>query len=138
MKLSIIITLLLLSTSIFAQKSKMNKKNKNQTASVTTTSNWEGTYFGITDCANCDGIETKLILQKGNIYILTTKAINTIQDTFIKKGSFKWDNDIIILQGIDSATANMYKVEKNQVRQLYLIDNKIQGENWTGYILKKQ
>lgn len=33
--------------------------------------------------------------------------------------------------------ATMYKAEATQVKQLYFIDNKIQGEHWTGYTLKK-
>lgn len=99
------------------------------------TLDWQGTYFGITDCANCDGIETELVL-KDNEYILSLKPTNTDEEKFVQKGKFTWKGSIIVLEDI-IGSASMYKIEENQVKQVYYIDNKIQGEDWKGYILKK-
>lgn len=100
------------------------------------TLDWQGTYFGITDCANCDGIETELML-KDNEYILSLRPTNTHEEKFVQKGKFTWKSNIIILEDI-IGSASMYKIEENQIKQVYYIDNKIQGEDWKGYTLKKR
>lgn len=134
---SILAALLIAGTTLFAQESKTVTKDKTMSSAVAPKLDWQGTYFGITNCANCDGIETKLVLQKGNKYILSLNATNSRQKEFTQQGTFTWQDSMIILKGVKDATASRYKVEANQVKQLYLIDHKIQGEDWTGYTLKK-
>lgn len=126
-------------TNLLAQKNKQNSKQSNQQSKTIKNNDWQGLYSGITNCANCKGLQTNLKLSKGNKYVLSIKAINVENEPVIYKGSFRWDGDIIHLQGIEfGPIATMYKVEKDRVKQLYLIDNKIQGENWTDYTLYKQ
>ena len=36
---------------------------------------WQGTYKGITPCADCDGIETELVLNKDLTYVIKTKYL---------------------------------------------------------------
>ncbi|RZJ72566.1 copper resistance protein NlpE [Flavobacterium sp.] len=133
----LIFGLLVISSTIAAAQS--TKSAKAQAAkSAVATMNWQGTYFGITDCANCEGIETRLQLNENKTYVLSVKPTKTKEKEFVQKGSFKWQGDMVVLQDLKVAgMAYMYKVEKNQVRQLYLISGEIRGADWKGYILKK-
>ena len=36
---------------------------------------WEGTYMGIVPCADCEGIEKTILLNKENTYTLTSKYL---------------------------------------------------------------
>lgn len=126
MKLSNIIFVILLTASAC----KTNNTTENHPSSVTETQeikktredlDWQGSYFGITSCANCDGIETELVLKKGNEYVLSLKPTNTNEEKFIQKGTFRWNGNIIILEGIEiPELASMYKIEENQVKTTVL------------------
>jgi|GEM_PF-1717787 len=130
--------LLLTSTSLFAQKSKTNSTYSNHPPKNMRDFDWQGIYSGITNCANCAGLETTLELKKGNKFILTIKAIDKEDEPFVKKGKFKWEGDIIHLEGMEfERTASMYKISQFEAKQLYFWDNKIQGENWTEYTLQR-
>lgn len=137
--LQLILTVVLLTgTSLFAQKSKTHNDYSNHPPKGMRNADWQGIYSGVTNCANCAGLETTLELQKGNKYTLTIKAIDKEDQPFEKKGTFKWQGDIIHLQGLESErTAHLYKISAAEAKQLYIWDNKIHGENWTEYTLKK-
>lgn len=133
-----LIVVLLTGTSLFAQKSKPNNDYSNHPPKGMRDADWQGIYSGVTNCANCAGLETTLELQKGNKYTLTIKAIDKEDQPFEQKGTFKWQGDIIHLQGLESEpTAHLYKISASEAKQLYEWDNKIHGENWTEYTLKK-
>ncbi len=130
--------LLLTSTSLFAQKSKTNNNYSNHPPKSMHDADWQGIYRGVTNCANCAGLETELELKKGNKYTLSIKAIDKEDKPFVKKGQFKWEGDIIHLEGLElEATASRYKISASEAKQLYFWDNKLHGEDWTEYTLKK-
>ncbi len=100
---------------------------------------WKGTYFGVTNCANCAGIATELILEKGKRYTLSIGSVSNTYFEYIEKGKFLWKKDHIQLLGIrEDATASRYKLEPGQAKQLYLISGELRGANWTGYTLFKR
>lgn len=128
----------MMGTSLFAQKGKTNSNYSNHPPKNMEDSDWQGIYTGVTNCANCAGLETTLELKKGNKFILSIKAIDKSEEPFVIKGNFKWDNSIVYLEGLEiEPTANMYKISKFEAKQLFFIDNKIQGEEWKGYTLKR-
>ncbi len=134
----IIAVILLTNTSFFAQKSKANSNYSDHPPKSMRDFDWQGIYRGVTNCANCAGLDTELELKKGNKYILTIKAINVENESFVSKGTFKWKGDIIHLQGTGlERTASMYKISESEAKQLYFWDNKIHGEDWKEYTLKK-
>ncbi|KMQ70294.1 copper resistance protein NlpE N-terminal domain-containing protein [Chryseobacterium koreense] len=134
----ILAVLLLTSTSLFAQKSRTNNGYSNHPPKGMRDFDWQNIYSGVTKCANCAGLKTTLELKKGNKYILTIKAINTEDEPFVKKGTFKWKGDVIHLEGLESErTAHMYKISDTEAKQLYFWDNKIHGEDWTEYTLTR-
>lgn len=125
-------------TSLFAQKSKTNTNYSKHPPAGMHDFDWQGIYRGITSCANCDGLDTELVLKKGNKYTLTIQAINVENEPFVSEGTFKWQGDIIHLQGQGlERTASRYKISDTEAKQLYEWDNKLHGENWTEYTLKK-
>ncbi len=100
---------------------------------------WSGAYKGILPCADCEGIETTLILNDDNTYILITTYLGKgepINDTYA--GTFTWDINNIELQGVPGSRPMIYKVEENRVRQLDMEGNIITGTVASNYLLIKE
>ena len=101
---------------------------------------WPGVYTGIVPCADCDGIETVVIIHKDLTYRVQTKYIGKSTEVFDKRGTFVWDKsgNSVELQGIATGTMpTRYRVEENQLIQLDLKGKKIAGEQASRYVLKK-
>ena len=99
---------------------------------------WEGTYKGTLPCADCEGIETTLVLKKDHTFERTAvykgKESHQIDDS----GKFSWDNEgrVVRLEIKDENPS--YKVKEGS---LVLLDR--EGKENTGelaefYVLKKQ
>lgn len=137
----ILVALFVTSGSLFAQKGIQGHKipgrkyTKRPPAAIAELP-WQGSYYGVTNCANCDGIDMELTLKKGNKYIFSTKAVNTDEPAYIQKGRFVWDGDIVFLEKALLEMPYMFKVEAFQVKAIFDIYGKLQGADWTGYTLK--
>jgi len=138
-------TLKLISTTLlfglFLTACNLTKKTVNTTNSDSHTSqnslDWQGSYFGITPCASCPGIETELTLTSDQNYVLTRKYIDN-EGTDTVKGKFSWDGNLIKLEGIkDGDGPSMYKVEEGKIRQLDLKGKEIKGQLAQNYVLTK-
>jgi heat shock protein HslJ len=96
---------------------------------------WAGTYKGITPCADCEGIETKVILNKDLTFVIQTKYLGKGDaKVFEEKGSFTWDKTggIVLLQGL-KGIPSQYKVGENRLIQLDM-----EGKVITGPLAEKQ
>lgn len=101
----------------------------------------EGTYTGVVPCGGCEGVETTLILSKGQTYELRTRYLGKSDNVFVKKGMYEWleDGNTIRLKGIEKGErADRYFVSENRVIQLDLEGNHIEGELADKYVLGKQ
>ncbi|MGL6268276.1 MAG: copper resistance protein NlpE, partial [Chitinophagaceae bacterium] len=80
---------------------------------------WNGTYMGKIPCADCQGIETTMILSKDGSYILKTKYLGKSDAVNEKSGKFTWNSagSTITLDGIYNAP-NQYIVGENVLIQL--------------------
>jgi uncharacterized lipoprotein NlpE involved in copper resistance len=97
---------------------------------------WPGTYKGVTSCADCEGIETELILNKDLTFVLKTKYLGKEKENiFEEKGNFTWNasGSFISLNGIPY----QYKVGENTLTQLDLAGKVITGLLADKYVLKK-
>jgi len=97
---------------------------------------WSGTYKGVTPCADCEGIETELILNKDLTFVLKTKYLGKEKEkVFEEKGNFTWNESgsFISLKGIPY----QYKVGENTLTQLDLEGKAITGLLADKYMLKK-
>ena len=101
---------------------------------------WSGMYKGVVPCADCEGIETILILNSDKTYLLRTKYLGKGDGQPIEKtGSLTWnaEGNTITLGGIENAPGQ-YFVGENQVIQLDMSGNRITGGLADKYILNKQ
>ncbi|WP_281299023.1 copper resistance protein NlpE [Flavobacterium limnophilum] len=81
---------------------------------------WSGTCKGITPCADCEGIETKIFLNKNLTFPIQTKYLGKKTLKYSKKkGSFTWDKSgrSISLLGL-KGSPSQYKVGENKLLQL--------------------
>ena len=101
---------------------------------------WKGLYKGVMPCADCEGIETSVMLNGDNTYLIQTKYLGKGETKPIEKtGSFTWkaDGNTIVLSGMENAP-NQYFVAENKLIQLDMNGNKIEGKLAEKYILTKQ
>ncbi|WP_290860811.1 copper resistance protein NlpE N-terminal domain-containing protein [Flavobacterium sp.] len=100
---------------------------------------YDGTYFGVLPCADCEGIETTLQLTADKKYVLTTKYLGKENALPIEsKGTYAWNKEgnKVILSGIKNAPSN-YFVGENYVMQLDMKGQEITGDLADKYILQK-
>ena len=101
---------------------------------------WKGLYKGVLPCADCEGIETSIILNADNTYLLQTKYLGKGDAPAVEKtGSFTWNaaGNTVIFANIENAP-NQYFVAENKLIQLDMAGNKIEGKLATKYFLAKQ
>ncbi|MCL1850765.1 MAG: copper resistance protein NlpE [Bacteroidetes bacterium] len=142
-KIVFILSIACLLLSLSACKSCGGSSEQNQIATgdnSQTCLDWEGTYSGILPCADCEGIETNLILKMDNTYQISWKYMGKDDEIYTHEGTFVWDatGNIITLENMDvEEYPTMYKVCENYLLQLDLSGNVITGELADKYILTK-
>lgn len=100
---------------------------------------WSGTYSGVIPCADCEGIETEIILKEDMTFIRRTRYLGKGDQTINEEtGSFVWDKTgaIVSLKGTNDGP-NQYKVGENMLFQLDMNGQRITGSLADNYILKK-
>ena len=103
-----------------------------------TSLDWNGTYTGITPCADCEGIETSVTLNKDSTYQVSNTYKGKSAEAVIKTGTFTFNQDgnSITLGNITDGPSK-YAVGENQLTQLDMEGNKITGDLADKYVLKK-
>lgn len=102
---------------------------------------WEGVYYGVLPCANCEGVETELTIKYDNTFELKIKYIGKGNEKLNSiKGKFVWNSkgSIVILSIDDTTRPNQYFVGENQLIQLDMKGEKILGDLASSYVLKKR
>ncbi len=97
---------------------------------------WPGTYTGVTPCADCEGIETRLTLKKDMQYILTRTYVGKSQTPQTSQGKFSWNAAGSSIQ-LENENPGKIQVGENQ---LFLLDqngNRITGNLASKYTLQK-
>lgn len=100
---------------------------------------WQGTYKGVTPCADCEGIETEVVLNNDLTYVIRTKYLGKGDGkTLEEKGNFVWNKTggNISLQGL-KGRPSQYKVGENQLTQLDMEGKPISGALAEKYVLTK-
>lgn len=102
---------------------------------------WDGTYSGITPCASCEGIKTRLTLKRDNRYILESEYLGRSDKTFIEQGVFEWNlaGSKITLkkEPSDQKTEKQFQVGENQLFMLDRAGNRITSALADSYRLIK-
>ena len=101
---------------------------------------WAGTYFGITPCADCPGIEVRITLNQDNTFQMSRKYQDREGDVSNYSGTFHWDTTggIITLDGLDKDKyPTQFRVGENILFQLDSEGNRITGDLAQNYVLTK-
>jgi uncharacterized lipoprotein NlpE involved in copper resistance len=99
--------------------------------------NWQGTYTGVTPCADCEGIKVQITLSDST-YQASYLYIGHEEDGATQiSGKFSWDSTdgAIILE--NTVFPPYYKVGENRLIQLDMEGNPITGELADMYVLTK-
>lgn len=98
-----------------------------------------GTYKGVLPCADCEGIETTITLNKDETYTKQTKYLGKSAKVEEELGDFTWleDGNRMSLEGIDTPPV-LYFVAENKLIQLDKDGNQITGNLAKNYELTKQ
>lgn len=102
---------------------------------------WEGAYTGILPCADCQGIQTMIKLNKDLTFILETQYLGKSTGIQKKEGTFSWhqSGNAITLNNLNKdMMPAFYAVGENSLTQLDLKGNKIKGDLSEKYVLKKE
>lgn len=142
-----ILLLLLLSMISCQQQSKNEAELKNDSIKNTLSNShnvknsldYVGIYKGILPCADCEGLETEIIINENATYSIKTKYQGKGNKIFLQKGSFTWNKNgnTIILSNVENSP-NQYFVGENTLTQLDLSGQRITGKLADDYILSKQ
>jgi uncharacterized lipoprotein NlpE involved in copper resistance len=99
---------------------------------------WKGTYAGVLPCADCEGIETEIMLHGDNTYMIETKYKGGKNKGTKGDGKFTWvDGNTIQLDNIKDGPSK-YMVAENKLIQLDMNGKKIEGALADKYILIKK
>lgn len=101
---------------------------------------WPGTYIGDLPCADCDRIETTIVLNSDNTYEFTALYIGKEKPIVLEhRGAFTWsaDGGKISLNGMKEGPSQ-FLVGENKLIQLDLNGERITGALATKYELIKQ
>jgi len=137
---NVILILVLLFIGIASCKStkKSQTNDLKSTADNSMTSvDWAGTYQGILPCADCEGIQTQLILNKDLSYMLETRYNGKDEKVFQSKGTFKWDESGSKIT-LDNENKQIYQVGENRIFHLDKDGNRITGAIADNYILEME
>ncbi|GHT76082.1 hypothetical protein FACS189413_17930 [Bacteroidia bacterium] len=142
MKQIFILFLVVVAISGCSNSSKQSSKQSEEIQAIDTHTsqtslNYHGMYLGTIPCADCEGIETTIILGDTD-YSIKTVYLGKDKTEHKETGTYSWDKSgqIITLEGIKNAP-NKYFVGENHLRQLDINGDEITGPLAEMYILRK-
>jgi heat shock protein HslJ len=95
---------------------------------------WAGVYRGVLPCADCQGIETVVVLKSDGTFTTLARYLGKSDEVFSKNGHFTWN-----AQGNAVALAGdaRYLVGENHLTRLALDGSRITGPHADRYVLTK-
>ena len=135
----ILLTLAVLFIGCQQTKEVTDKTNIPLGDNTMTSVDWDGTYYGILPCADCEGVQSLLILSKDLTYQLSTKHLGRDEKIFESSGTFAWNKEgnQITLHETNKIEGKTYFVGENFIKQFDANGNPIDGELAEKYILRK-
>jgi copper homeostasis protein (lipoprotein) len=100
---------------------------------------WPGNYRGMIPCADCEGIETTVSLNKNQDFQIRSIYLGKAIKPRMDKGKFTWNSDgnSITLTDSGGHVYAKYKVQENALIQLDMNGKKISGPLSSMFILTK-
>jgi heat shock protein HslJ len=101
---------------------------------------WEGSYYGVTPCADCPGIATIVWLNKDMTYRVVTRYMERQKDSTEYTGRFSWNDSgsVVSLEGAGKdAFPGGFLVGENTLTLLNKEGQKVTGDLAINYVLSK-
>ena len=99
---------------------------------------WPGTYTGTVPCADCEGIETTIVLRDDGTYERELLYLGKSSAPKRDSGEFSWnDAGSIVTLLSDDGKKQMYQVGENQLFHLDRAGNRITGDLAGQYVLRQ-
>lgn len=142
--------LILLTVFIFSScSSNQTTKSQDDSAQETTSSDvpdmhtskialdWNGVYTGVLPCADCEGIETRIVLKQDGSFERSMKYLGKDDMPMHEDGQFEWDDSGNRVLLISEMGNQLYQVGENVLFHLDEAGNRITGELAANYRLIK-
>ena len=97
---------------------------------------WWGLYTGTIPCADCEGINVQITLNRDETYTLTYQYIGKSDTIYTFSGNFTWNDAGSIITLDNKNLPPHYQVGETKLFQLDLNKNRITGELADMYILR--
>jgi heat shock protein HslJ len=123
-----------------AETTSQNPENKTSLADNSMTSvDWPGIYTGNLPCADCEGIQTTIELQKDLTFMMQKKYLGKSNTVHRSQGVFYWNSkgSLIKIKPEDGSSPELYQVGENMLVKLDETGNKIEGALADRYRLTK-
>ena len=137
---NIILVLLILFVGLASckstQKTQTNKVNTTGDNSMNSV-DWPGIYQGVLPCADCEGIQTQIVLNKDLSYLLDIRYNGKDEKIYQTKGTFTWDENGSKIT-LDSPDKQIYLVGENKLLVIDKNGNRITGDLAGKYIIEKE
>jgi uncharacterized lipoprotein NlpE involved in copper resistance len=98
---------------------------------------WAGTYQGVLPCADCEGIDTELVLNEDGTFKRTMTYLGKEGEPVVNEGSFTWTADGGTVEMTIGDETARYFVGESYATQLDMEGNKITGDMADKYVLQK-
>ena len=99
---------------------------------------WEGNYYGLLPCADCEGIRAILTLQPDASYILSLTYEGRNDLPLMMRGHFTWDAQDSRIELDDQGDHRRYVIGNGEARMLNRDGTPITGVLANRYVLKKR
>lgn len=140
-----IICLLALTTTVSCKK--QNKTSTDNAMTTKTTGDnsqnsldWDGIYSGVVPCADCEGIQTTIILKRDNTYEMRTKYLGKDNNEILQKDKFEWNkagNEITLFGIEENSAPSKYLVGENKLVQLDMNSSRMASDVEPKYTIIK-
>ncbi|GGD74162.1 META domain-containing protein [Lacimicrobium alkaliphilum] len=124
-----------------AQNPALQSHNPDNAHTSENALDWAGVYEGILPCADCEGIQTRLMLSGDGHYQLSETYLGEGEKAraFKSKGEFEWLDDGLRIRLLGRTSApGLYQVGENQLFHLDQDGQRISGELAAQYRLAKR
>lgn len=99
---------------------------------------YHGIYTGTLPCADCEGIETTIMLEMTGVFFRNTRYLGKEEDNlFAETGTYLWNEAGNTIQLEGARTPNRYFVGENVLFHLDMDGNRITGGLADNYQLMK-
>src|SRR5262245_7269288 len=121
---------------------KSSKPKNERVAAAHNSSNsldWDGIYRGVLPCADCQGIQKTIYLNKDGSYKVKTKYLGKQDIALENSGKLTWNSQGNTISLNETGNQQVsYFVGENTLTQLDKSGNKITGELATKFVLTKE